>query len=394
MRVAHINCLLSKNGRLGVEKKLAARAKAISLLGLNMDIFYFNFGRQVQDKRVRFFERREGSLNRLFTLFRRYDCVAGHLDTDQYDLIILRYTGGDFSAFSKFFRDNGHKIITEHQAMEFPEARTYQTTLPQKLTTLFMERFLGPRMIRRCAGLIGNCDEVRAYEIERIGVSIPSCTITDGVSVDDTPFSRTPPYTGRVLNLLCLATSFHPWQGLDRVLAGLKTYSRQEPVLSLKIVGEAAPEHLASAGHLKHNPCVTVDFLGRLFGPRLEEIFEKTHIAFSPLTMFRKRLKGGSALKTREYVARGLPFVIGHCDPDLEGVGDFFLSVPPDDSPVNMSDVVRFAERILNRPSVSESMRQFATAHLDWKIKMSKMWEFCDQVRRMGRVVPPANLQR
>jgi glycosyltransferase involved in cell wall biosynthesis len=384
VRVAHINCLLSKKGRLGVEKKLAARAKAVASLGLDMDIYYFNFGRQFQDGTVPFFKRRPGSLNRLYTVFRRYDCISEHLDPGRYDLLILRYTGGDFSLFSRFFRENGNKIITEHQAKEYPEAFTYQTTLPQKLTTLLMERFLGPRMIRRCSGLIGNCEEVRTYELERAGVSIPSCTITDGVSVDDTPFSRTPPYSGRVLNLLCIATSFHPWQGLDRVLAGLKAYARPEPLLNLKVVGEATAEHRSWASVLKDNGCVKVEFLGKRYGPELEEIFEETHIAFSPLAMFRKKLRGGSALKTREYVARGLPFVIGHDDPDLKGAGDFFLSVPPDESPVNMDDVVAFAQHVLNRGEVSESMRQYAAACLDWRTKMSKMWQFAEEVYAEG----------
>ena len=218
MRVAHINCLLSKNGRLGVEKKLAARAKAVSALGLDMDVYYFNFERRLSDDGLCFFKRKEGPASRLGSAFWRYGCISPHVDADQYDLLVVRYAGGDFSLFSRFFRNNWQKIVTEHQAKELAEAYTYQTSLPQKLAAVLMERFLGPAMIRRCAGLIGNCEEVRTYELERARVSMPSYTVTDGVSVEDTPFSRTAPYGGRVLNLLCLATRFRSRAGLT--LAG------------------------------------------------------------------------------------------------------------------------------------------------------------------------------
>ena len=388
MKVAHINCLLKKNGLLGVEKKLGGRAKAVSLLGLDMDIFYFNFRRQLQDNRVHFYRRVAGFPNNLLSVLHRYSCIPKHIDTDQYDLLVLRYSGGDFSFLSRFFRDNAGKIVTEHQAKELPEAYTYKTTFPQKMLTLLMERFLGPRMIQRCAGLIANCDEVKEYELERAGIPISACTVTDGVSVEDIPFSEHAGYTGKLLNLLCVATSFDPWHGLDRVLAGLEDHSSRKPFLQLKVVGDVSHKYLDLSNRLYHNANVKVDFLGRLFGPKLEETFKNTHIAFGPLAMFRKGIREGSALKTREYVARGLPFVIGHRDPDFEGVDEFFFRIPPDNSPVNMDRVVEFAERTLNQSGISEAMRQFAEKRLDWTIKMQQMWDFLKSLSKKENISP------
>ncbi len=382
MKVAHINCLLAKNGLLGVENKLAGRAKAISLLGLDMDVFYFNFGRQLQDDRVHFYRRVEGFSNRLLSVLHRYSCISKHIDADRYDLLVLRYSGGDFSLFSRFFRDNAGKIVTEHHTKELPEAYTYGTTFPQKAVTLFMERFLGPRMIKRCAGLIAISDDVKEYEVQRAGVSIPACTIPNGVLVEDVPFSRHASYNGEVLKLLCIANSFDAWHGLDRVLAGLKNYSAQKPFLNLRVVGNVPANQPKLLGCLDHNGHVKVDILGRLFGPKLEEVFENTHIAFSSMALFRNNMKEGSALKTSEYVARGLPFVMGHRDPDLKGADEFFLPIPPDDSPVNMDDVVAFAAHTLNQRGISEAMRQFAEKRLDWKIKMQQTWDFLESISR------------
>jgi hypothetical protein len=82
------------------------------------------------------------------------------------------------------------------------------------------------------------------------------------------------------------------------------------------------------------------------------------------------------ALKTREYIARGLPFVIGHRDPDLKSAERFFLSVPANASPVNMDEVVAFAESILQSEGIPGYMREFAESHLDWTIKMQQTWDF------------------
>jgi hypothetical protein len=148
--------------------------------------------------------------------------------------------------------------------------------------------------------------------------------------------------------------------------------------LHLKVVGDVSAEDYHSARPLVEKKNVKVEFLGKLYGPQLEKVFRSTHLAFSPLAMFRKKIVEGCALKTREYLARGLPFVIGHEDPDLYGADNYFyfLSVPPDDRPVEMDQVVEFAERVLKTSEISVAMRDFAEQRVDWKIKMQHMWNF------------------
>jgi len=382
MKVAHINCLLGKRGVLGVEKKLGEQAKAAAELGLDMDILYFNFSRQLDNERLLFYSRGEGICRELLSMLFRYACVSEYIDADKYDLMVLRYSGADFSMFRDFLWNNAARIITEHHAKEVPEALMYNTTLPQKLITLFMERFLGPSIIRKCAGLIANCEEVKAYELRRAGCAIPSTVVTDGVSVEDVPFSGHAPYTGNELSLLCIAAFFDRWQGLDRVLRGLQDYTSQRPLLHLKVVGDVSAEDYHSARPLVDKKNVKVEFLGKLYGPRLEEVFGNTHLAFSPLAWFRKKINEGCALKTREYLARGLPFIIGHGDPDLDDAENYFLSIPPDNSPVDMHHVVEFAEQVLKTRGVSKAMRELAETRVDWKIKMLQMWDFLKSVSK------------
>jgi glycosyltransferase involved in cell wall biosynthesis len=361
---------------MGVEKKLASRARAVSHLGLDMDFFYFNDEYFLQDKEVKFYRREGRDRNKVLSSLQRYSCISKYVDADQYDLLVLRYSGGDFSLLSEFFRKNGGKIVTEHQAKEVPEAWTYETTLLQKMINVGMEEVIGPKMIRKCAGLIANCDDVRTYELERARCKIPSTIVADGVSVEAVPPTGYAPYTGKKLNLLCIAASFDPWQGLDRVLKGLSRYAKRQPSVHLVVVGDVSAENHHLKNLLAGKENVDVTFLGKLYGSRLEEVFQSTHLAFSPLAMFRKQIAGGSSLKTREYLARGLPFVIGHEDPDLHGANKYFLSVPPDESPVDMDQVVEFAGRVLKKKEISLDMREFAEQRVDWKVKMQHMWDF------------------
>jgi hypothetical protein len=381
VKVAYLNCLLARKDMLGVEKKLAAQAKAVALLGLDMDVFYFNFDRQLKESMVRFHRRAQGSAEAFLAALWRYGGLSRVVGIDRYDLFLLRYSRADFSLFAPFFRDHAGRVVTEHHTKELPEAHTYNTTLPQKALTLLMEKVLGPRFIRQCAGLIGVTDEIKTYELNRCRYPIPSCTIPNGTLVGDIPFSRHAPYRGDVLNLLCLANHFETWQGLDRVLLGLQDYVCKKPMIHLTVVGHISRPPSALLRQLQHNKRVRVDLPGTLQGGALEDVLKESHVAFSSLALFRKGMKEACALKTREFAARGLPFVLGYADPDFDQeAGEFFLRVSADDSPVNMDQVVAFAERVLRSKGVSESMRRFSEDRLDWKVKMAQVWDFLKTV--------------
>jgi len=389
MRVAHVNCLVSKNGLLGVEKKLALQARTAEALGLKMDFIHVGFKQLLRDERVRFETQAHGHFKKSLSTFHRYSRVATVLRASDYDLIVLRYSGGDFSCFSDWFRKNSQKIVTEHHTRELEEAYSYECTFPQKILNLFMEKHLGSNMIKKCGGLIAVTDEIKQYELTRARMLKPACTIPNGVLVEEIPFSGRSHYDGSVLNLLCLANRFEPWQGFDRILAGLRTYPLRKPRLRVSVVGAVRPKDIQMCAHVGQNANVDVTLRGRLHGSALEEVLRESHIGFSSLALFKKGMKEACALKTREYMARGLPFVMGHADPDLvEGAESFFLSVSADDSPINMSHVVEFAEKVVNKKDHAESMREFAREKLDWKKKMKQMWEFLENIYR-GRAIEP-----
>ena len=107
---------------------------------------------------------------------------------------------------------------------------------------------------------------------------------------------------------------------------------------------------------------------------------ERAHLAVSTLALHRKQMRQACALKTREYVARGLPFVIGHEDPDLgrPEAAPFHFAVPADDSPVEAEAILGFASRLASSGNeVAVEMRRYAADVLDWRPKLARYLDFC-----------------
>jgi hypothetical protein len=106
----------------------------------------------------------------------------------------------------------------------------------------------------------------------------------------------------------------------------------------------------------------------------------KMNLAISTMALHRKRMTEACSLKTREYTARGIPFVLAYEDPDLAMVEEerkFFLSFPNDDSPFSFDRIIDFARSITESgESISAYMREYAFQHMDWGSKMRAYVEF------------------
>jgi hypothetical protein len=92
--------------------------------------------------------------------------------------------------------------------------------------------------------------------------------------------------------------------------------------------------------------------------------------------MFRNRIREACPLKVREYAAHGLPFVYAFIDPDFPENWPFALRLPADDSPIDVGRIVRFAEELYAAGDPGPSIHAFALAHLDWKAKLVRLYDF------------------
>ena len=104
------------------------------------------------------------------------------------------------------------------------------------------------------------------------------------------------------------------------------------------------------------------------------------------MSLFRKNLNEACSLKTREYTARGIPFVLAYQDTDLQHVDKkyrFYLPMANNDSMIEMDKIINFAKHMStfgNGESISDYMRAYALRHMDWSVKVRKYLEFVEKI--------------
>ena len=152
------------------------------------------------------------------------------------------------------------------------------------------------------------------------------------------------------------------WQGVDRViqLAGVLRQWRFD------IVGydEAQIERCEEIGS-------NMRFHGFLDRSQYRTILEKATAGIGTLALERKGLTEASPLKVREYLAYGLPVIVGYQDTDFPEGAPFLFRVQGDVSDWNIDELHEFLDSWMAKRIPRE-----AIAHLDTKVKEAQRLRF------------------
>lgn len=186
------------------------------------------------------------------------------------------------------------------------------------------------------------------------------------------------------INLLSIANVAF-WHGYDRIIKGLDEYYKknQKKEVYYHCVGEGAElENLKNlVKELKLEKYVI--FHGTKVGEELDKIVDDSDIAFGSLGNHRKGLYSDSALKNREYCARGIPFVIASNDQDFPESFPYVFRIPQDDTPVDIDKVINWYEDLSKKhPDYSLEMRKYAEENLSWDAKMKPVIEKIKELAR------------
>ena len=168
--------------------------------------------------------------------------------------------------------------------------------------------------------------------------------------------------------------SLASWHGFDRIIRGIAEYyetkTDDRPDIEFLIVGDGAirNEWEQLVNHLKLT--THVKFLGYLSGEKLNNSFENAHIGISSIGAYRKGLKLASDLKSREYTARGIPFLSSVADPDFSRQTEFVLRVKNDNSSIVIADVITWYSEISRKKMPGALIRNYAEENLDFHVKI------------------------
>jgi glycosyltransferase involved in cell wall biosynthesis len=378
MRAALVNLALG-NGLSGVDKAIAGQAKAARTDALPFDVFVVGGQRSGESEGVHYVplppEMRR--FRRLAPMFKAR-ILSSARELSGYDVLFVRYpTAVDLDPLA-LLRGARARVVTVHHTKEVDAILSAGRGASLRLRAA-LERVQGPRILRRVDGIVGVTDEIREYELSRAGRLVPSRTISNGIDVASVPPTGFAPFDGRELHLIFVASFNPPWHGTDRLLGGLRAY-RGGVRVTLHMVGQDTGRPPGTQERVGN---ALVHHHGMLQGDALDRVFRSATLAVSSLSIRRAGLRQACALKTREYVARGIPFILGYDDVDVPDDCPFVLRVHDDDAPIDIEAVVRFAERIGDPSRTSSAMRRYAEEHLAWRVKVRQFLSFAEAL--LGR---------
>lgn len=227
-------------------------------------------------------------------------------------------------------------------------------------------------LLRSAAGVVYVTDELsRRPAFSRYGV--PGTVVANGI--DLASFEQLPRRTDGPLTFALVGNPGTPWHGVDQVAE----LARARPSWVFHVVGP-------TEGELGGPAPANVQLHGVMDREQLHALLAEVDVGLGTLALHRKGLQEASALKVREYLALGLPVVIGNTDTDFPRGADFLLTVPNEPGGLlsRADDVEAFARRWRGR-----AVSRAAVASLDTRLKETARLEFLKArvARSSGRAV-------
>ncbi|MCI8726578.1 MAG: glycosyltransferase family 4 protein [Hungatella sp.] len=181
---------------------------------------------------------------------------------------------------------------------------------------------------------------------------------------------------------LCAVATFKEWHAYERLLFGMIDYYTNGGKIKviLHFIGEGQELPLYKKIVKEHNLEKFVFFHGYLTGEALDHIYNHFDIGIASLGMHRIGLTSSSALKTREYLARGLP-IVSSLPIDVFEMHSFpyCLYVPQDESKISIEKIIEFYNTIYQRKDaekVIKEIRKFALEYVDIERTMKPVVNF------------------
>jgi hypothetical protein len=296
--------------------------------------------------------------------------IGAHCSAEDYGVIYIRHPGANpaLLGFLAWMKNRNPDLRIVLEMASYPMSREAES-VEQKLIVACDAALSG--LLRKFVDRVvtfGNQTEIHG---------IPCVHSSNGIDVDALPMRRASAFNPRAPKLVGVA-SLAKWHGYDRVLHGLRQAVDQNPEVvphvSFAGQGPVAAELEELCGTLGLGEHVT--FHGMMTGKALDELFDRCDIAVASLGMHRIGIQSASSLKTREYCARGIPFVFAGEDESFSEAFPFAMRAPVGDDPIDLTKVfVDYATMLRQVDDPASEMRAYAAANLSWTTRLSEIMQ-------------------
>ena len=209
--------------------------------------------------------------------------------------------------------------------------------------------------------------------------NIPTIQISNGI--DTNSIESASSVRGKTIDLIAVAL-IADVHGFDRVIKGLREYYSKDlndrSVVRFHIVGDGVVRNKLQQSVQDYGLTNFVKFYGLKTGEELEKIYNSMDIGVGVLGIHRRyRGQKVSSLKTKEYAAKGLPFITAEDDEAfLQDKFKYDFKVDSNDSPINIEEVVQWYTALLEQESlhdIRKNIRNYAKKYLSWDLQLIKV---------------------
>ena len=353
----------------GVCKKIYSHINVFEENGYQVDFIY------LKDNQILY--QKDGIIDAIGTVGSIKKTVAyiklyKYIKNKQYDYVYNRYGMMDsfYYRVLKCLKKNGAKILVEIPTYPYKGEKNpgLLYTLMFKWDELYM------RKIRQIV------DRIITYSLDTEIFAIPTINIMNGVDIEKIPMTALRKKKEDTINLLIVAL-MQPYHGYERLLYGLKEYYNTGGVRNIicHFVGDGPEKkyykNIVSEYKLENN----VVFYGKKGGAELDRIYDMIDIGVCSLGCYKKQIFLSSELKSREYLARGIPFIAGVVL-DIKEIleEEMLLEFPNDESVLDIEKIIKFSDslREIDREKISGKMRKLAKDYISIQATMKPVIDY------------------
>ena len=369
MKIAYLYTVVQYNKEsLGVRKKVDSQVNELKRSGIDTDLKICVIASKI--KRALPFQT---SGSNLYSM--RDELI-------EYDGLYIRYFSIDYQLLRTLRwlkkHKNNYKVVLEIPTFPYEEELKNRNIVVQ-----FRDRFYRKFLKGKIDRIVTFSDDAEIYGIK----TIVTCNGVDFNSIKKHHREKT---SDKRLDL-CVVASFQYWHGVDRLIKGLIDYYNnvfncgKETVYTdgifVHMVGNGTEEMMDQLHVLANNSVVAnkIRFYGYKDGAELDEIYDKCDLAIASLGLHRLNIVGASTLKSREYLARGIPFVYSSLIFEFQkDPVDFALQVSTDEKNIDIQDVIEFYQKVIEKygENISDVIRTYGLNHVSLSKTMKTIEEY------------------
>ena len=356
----------------GISKKIHYQVKGLRQNGHEVHLCYYDFDprghrcRYVGNKVISDYG--TGALAAIRSRT-QLDCIYNYCAVNAIEMVYARSFMNASPILVRLFHKlnkRGIKCITEIPTYPYDsEFKGYP--LKYKIP-LYIDKLFRKALAKKMEAIVTFSNEETIFGKRTICIS-------NGIDLDSIPIHN--PKKQNDIHLIAVA-EIHYWRGFDRLVAGMGEYYKLNPdarKVFFHVVGWEDDRGTTSNGYLtveqtakKYNIGQYVVNHGKLFGDKLDEVFNQCVFAIGSLGRHRSGITNIKTLKNREYAARGIPFIYSETDNDFEDK-PYIIKAPSDESPVNIRQIIDF----IDTHDVNPTEIRNTVEHLSWRFQMEKV---------------------